>query len=144
LQALSWAMSYVYKPVDIWYYGEYQAQAVMCAGKLWGESAYNNMREYTYLNSYVIEWSHDVSLVDSGMISSYAVELGIYKGAFEDCINNGDVIWEYIANKLEAKSFDMTWTPATVVINNGTRKRVLLQWSYLTWDFLDAIKSVSE
>lgn len=144
LSSLSWTINYTYAPIDIGYWWDYQAKAMLCAGTLSWSEAYYKMHTYIYENSYPIIWSHNVMLASNASVAEYGEILGIGKTNLENCITSWDAQSIYENNYDTALGFDLSGTPTTIIINHDTQKRASIWARYNTGAYIDLINSLWE
>lgn len=97
------------------------AQAVECAGKLWGSDAF-----YEYMAKAFQENSFDET-----NIVSLAKEIGLNTNKFEDCVKNGEFTSKIDGNNQEAGSlFWIGGTPGNVILDRETGKYIVVSWAY--------------
>lgn len=97
------------------------AEAVECAGKLWGSDAF-----YEYLSKAFQENSFD-----NTNIVSIAKEIGLNTSKFESCIKNGEFTSKVNGNNQEAGTvFWIGGTPGNVILDRETGKYIVVSGAY--------------
>ena len=145
LTQLSWYVKYMYAPIDIGYWAEYQAKAILCADTLSWTDAAKMMRTYIYDNSYPIIGTHNVMLANSNDIGIYAqLQLGIPKTDLESCIMSWDTTTLYDnIYTIGSYLYNLSSTPTTIIINHDTQKRSSIWGWYGTSAFMEIIDALS-
>jgi len=80
---------------------------------------------------------------DKGFLISEAVKLWADKATLEKCVSD-EKFKEKISNQQSvwASSFGITWTPASVLVNNTTWEYEVISWAYPYKDFQTTIDSL--
>lgn len=97
------------------------AEAVECAGKLWGSDAF-----YEYLSKAFQENSFD----ETNTVA-LAKEIGLNTSKFESCIKNGEFTSKVNRNNQEAGTvFWIGGTPGNVILDRETGKYIVVSGAY--------------
>jgi protein-disulfide isomerase len=96
-----------------------QAEALECAAKLGGNDAFWKYTDRVY----EITPSNDG--LDMNKLPEIAVEVGLNKALFEQCLNSGEMAKKVADDVADAISAQGQGTPHTIVLIKGGEKRVL-------------------
>lgn len=111
---------------------QFKSFAMLCAGKLGGQEAYEGMYEKIFGNS------TPEKVVATSAIADYAKELKLNADKFDGCIENNEMQAVYDANWNEFAMF--AWannrgTPGNVILNTKTGEWKLLLGAYPATEF---------
>ncbi len=111
---------------------QFKSFAILCAGKIGGQDAYEGMYEKIYSNS------TPETVVPTSAIADYAKELKLNADKFDSCIENKEMAATYDANWNEFAIF--AWasnrgTPGNVILNTKTGEWRLLLGAYPASEF---------
>lgn len=131
-------VNHVFKNIQWAYHQNAKDEAVasMCAWKLWGVDSYKE-----YYNTIFDRTQGGGTGFDLKQLTPLAVELGLKEKEFASCLtkNKDEFYKQYDLNTEEANNFGVWGTPATLIVNNETKKYVLVSGARPLADFKKAI-----